>query len=215
MDVKKNKGLLLNNTSVLSLYLTIGIDQLPRFIPLLISGFMVKVRVGCTIREMLREKLGLTQEYIEDRIQTIFLDGKPIDDIDSAILENGSTLALSAAVPGLAGTIFRKGGYLASLRSLLTDAKEKKHDIDRERFIALRLFNLLIRDLGLELLQQGIWIEGEELKEFLKSLPCSFWMMKCKEIRINGEKCHPDKIKNVKWADNKVFLQISTQYEET
>jgi len=85
------------------LSLTLEPDKIHGFFPLLRQGFMVRARVGCSIKTMLCEQFGVSPEYMEDRIKTIFLDGKTVDDVDSAIIKDGSTLALSAAMPGLVG----------------------------------------------------------------------------------------------------------------
>ena len=48
------------------------------------------------------------------------LDGKPVDDIGAALVQDGSTLALSAAMPGLVGATLRRGGAYSSFRSAIT-----------------------------------------------------------------------------------------------
>ncbi|MCP4349944.1 MAG: endonuclease/exonuclease/phosphatase family protein [Desulfobacterales bacterium] len=63
---------------------------------------MLKVQVGCSIRSLLCKQTDVASDYVDERISTVFLDGKPVDDVDSAIVKNGSVLALSAAMPGLA-----------------------------------------------------------------------------------------------------------------
>ena len=66
-------------------------DRLACFFPLLQKGFALGVLAGFPLRAFLRDGLGLTAEYIEARIQTIFLDGKPVDDIDTALIRDGAT----------------------------------------------------------------------------------------------------------------------------
>ena len=61
--------------------------------------------------------LGLSPEYVDKRIQTLFLNGKAIDNPDTALLKEDSTLALSAAMPGLLGATLRKGSYYARMRN--------------------------------------------------------------------------------------------------
>jgi len=96
---------------------------MPSFFQLMQRGFMVKIRVGCSIKSLLCNQLGLSQEYLEERIQTILLDGRPVDDVESAIVKQESTLALSAALPGLVGATLRKGGYYAPLRSHISHSE--------------------------------------------------------------------------------------------
>ncbi len=86
------------------------------FLPTLQSGFKVLVETGCSLNQLFNDQLGLDPGYVEDRIKTVFLDGSPVDDFDTAVIRDGITLALSAAMPGLVGAVLRKGGVLASFR---------------------------------------------------------------------------------------------------
>src|SRR5512137_27882 len=88
--------------------ITVPADRLAYFFPLLQKGFELKVCLGTPIGVLLRDGLGLTDEYIETRIQTVFLDGKPVDDINGALIRDGSTLALAPAMPGLMGAMLRR-----------------------------------------------------------------------------------------------------------
>ena len=62
-------------------------------------------------------QLGISESYLNERVQTIFLNGRAVDDLFGEVVGNNSTIALSAAMPGLAGAVFRKGGMLSSLRN--------------------------------------------------------------------------------------------------
>ncbi len=95
-------------------------DRYSSFFQFLQGGFFLGASVGCSIHELLCEQLGLGEEYVLQRITTLFLDGKPVDDIDSAVVRDGATLSLSAAMPGLVGAAMRRGGAFASLRSSIT-----------------------------------------------------------------------------------------------
>jgi hypothetical protein len=82
----------LKNDQTVNLDLVLEAEKVQDFFPLLQRGFMFKARVDCSIKTLLCEQVGLKPEYVEDRIKTIFLDGKAVDDIDSAIIKDGSTL---------------------------------------------------------------------------------------------------------------------------
>ena len=150
-------------------------DRIPMFFPFLQKGVGLRVQVGCSVRELISGQFGLSPEYLEDRIQTLFLDGQPVDDLDSAIIQDGSVLALSAAMPGLAGATLRRGGFFAPMRSQISFRGKKKGDSSREGMITLKLFNLLIRELGTFLLNQGVWLKGHELEQFFANQPAGFW----------------------------------------
>ena len=168
---------------------------------------MVKVQVGSNIESLLCQQFGLSQEYLEKRIQTIFLDGKPVDDVDSAIVKQGSTLALSAAMPGLVGATLRRGGYYAQMRSQISYREETGSQAIHEGMIFLKLFNVLLKELGPSLLKRGISIKGKDLSDFFKRQLDDFWAG-CKEAKLDGEKIDLETLKEINWADRHVFLQV-------
>ncbi|MCP4106781.1 MAG: hypothetical protein GY749_14790 [Desulfobacteraceae bacterium] len=154
---------------------------------------MLKVQVGCSIRSLLCKQTGVASDYVDERISTVFLDGKPVDDVDSAIVKNGSVLALSAAMPGLVGTTLRKGGHLASLRSTITHRKEDEHIPNQEGFVVIKLFNLLIRELGPAFLEQGVMIKNSDFEGLLKSRFDEIHAG-CRGVSLNGKEMHLDKL---------------------
>jgi len=113
------------------LHLTLRADWIPLFFSLLQKGFMLEVKVGCSVRSLLLDQMGLSAEYIERRIQTLFVDSKPVDDLDRVAIRDGSTLALSSAMPGLLGATLRRGGYYAAMRSQITHRGIRCHGRSR------------------------------------------------------------------------------------
>ncbi len=194
----------------MSLLLTLEAERIQDFFPLLQRGFMVKVRVGWSIKTMLCKQWGLSTEYVDDRVKTIFLDGKAVDDIDSAIIKDGSTLALSAAMPGLAGAILRRGGPLAILRSQTTHREEKKHPSHREGMVVLKLFNLLLDELGPRILKEGIHVRREDLYSQLKSFPEEFWAG-CKLAEVDGQEVSLDYLMSMKWLENYDLVMLRVE----
>ena len=182
---------------------------MPRFFTLLQRGFMVKVQAGSTIKSLLCRQFGLSPEYLEERIQTIFLDGKPVDDLDHAVVKNGSTLALSGAMPGLAGATLRKGGYYAPMRSQISYKEESAPEPHEEGMIFLKLFNLLLKELGPFFFKRGIWVKGKDLSDFFKRQPDDFWAG-CREAKLDGEKIDLEMLKEINWADEYILLQLRT-----
>jgi hypothetical protein len=117
------------------------------FLPLQ-EGIAIKTQVGLSIRTFLEQELGLTPEFIREKIKTVFLDGKPVDDFDQAILKDGSVLSLSGALPGLVGATMRSGGFFAGLRSQITYQEKESAPLQKEGTITLKIFNLLLKELG-------------------------------------------------------------------
>ena len=100
-------------------------DCLPTFSPLLQQGVMVPLDAETIISPFLYQNLGLSPDFVEQFLATVFLNGKPVDDLDQAILRSGDTLALSAAMPGLVGAAMRRKGLLASFRSSISHRPEE------------------------------------------------------------------------------------------
>jgi hypothetical protein len=190
-----------------NLYLHIQDNLIPNFFPLLQQGFMVKVQVDCTIKTLLCQQLGLNPEYLQTRIQTIFLDGRPVDDVNSATVMEGATLALSAAMPGLVGATLRKGSYYASMRSQISYREMATSKSPHKGMILLKLFNLILKELGPTFLKQGVWINGKDISDFFTRQSDDFWTG-CKAANIDGKKFDLDKLLDITWADKHVFLQL-------
>ncbi len=186
-----------------------------RLLPLMQQGFLMKVPAGGSIKAVLCQHLGLSPDYLEGRIQTIFLDGKPVDDVDKAFVGDGATLALSAAMPGLVGATFRKGGFYAAMRAGITYSEGQKTVPGAECLVALKLFNLLASELGPLFLEKGIWVKKAVLIEFLKNQPADFWTG-CQEARLDGEILDAVAVPNLKWAGDeglvclRVFLRLES-----
>lgn len=198
----------LENDQKAILCLTVKEELIPTFYALLSQGFTVKVRVGCTMRELLQQQLGLSADYIEQRLQTIFLDGKAVDNIDTAVIRSGSTLALSAAMPGLAGATLRRGGAYASMRSQISHGKSTLSDHIEEGELVLKLFNLVARELGSMFLATGVWINGKRLQGFLQRAPDSFWDG-CRDAELNGQPFDIDSLANIDWDQQEIFVTVT------
>jgi hypothetical protein len=158
-----------------TLSLTLRPDSLKTFYPLFQQGVIIKTLVGCSIKDLLFRHLGITPEYLETRIQTLFLNGKAVDNPDKAFVRDGSTLALSGAMPGLVGATLRRGGTYASLRQAITLSEGEGAVPQKEGRVTLKLFNLLVPELGPLLMAKGFWIKGEDLDQCVKNQQGEFW----------------------------------------
>ncbi len=168
------------------LCLVIDENQLHNLFLILQFGFALRIQVGCSLKTFLMEEIGLSPEFIEDKIQTVFLDGQPVDDLDSAIVRNGSSLALSSAMPGLVGAAMRRGGFYGALRSSITYKEKGEPDMVHEGTVQIKLYNLLMKELGALFLMKGIYLSSSDLAGFLSNQPESFWMA-CKGVSLDDE----------------------------
>jgi len=153
------------------LCITVPADRVYCFFPLLQKGFVLGVPVGCPVRALLRDGFGLTDEYIEARLQTVFLDGRPVDDIDGAFIRDGVTLALAPAMPGLMGAMLRRGGFYAPMRSEITHRDDAAPQGIGEGRITVKLFGMALQELGPKLLERGIEVDTGDLARVVRELP--------------------------------------------
>jgi hypothetical protein len=153
---------------------TVEAPLVARFFLLLQQGVMIRRRVGCSVDAFLREQLGAGPETIE-RIQSIMLDGRPVDDIGTAMVLDGSTLALSAALPGLVGATLRRGGTYASLRSGITYRDRVSASAPGTGWVTVKLFNLIMGELGPGLLREGVLVRTTDLLGLLAGLSADAW----------------------------------------
>jgi hypothetical protein len=102
-------------------------------------------------------------------VQTIFCNGIPVDDLHMTIPGRGAVIALSAAMPGLAGAIFRKNSIHAPLRG---NAKALASESGGGYIIfTLKLFNSIALERGTELLCQGVTMTANTVASFLEKRP--------------------------------------------
>jgi hypothetical protein len=181
------------------LFVTVDLGIIPRFYYFLQLGFGVPALVGCSVRALLCEQLGLAPEYVAARISTVFLDGKPVDDLDTALVRDGATLALSAALPGLVGATLRCGGAYAALRSSITYVPGADHAPEASGSVVFKLFNLLQRDLGALFLQRGIVVKTADLMEFFAQQATDFWQA-CGAVDFEGRPLSSSQLIEGSWA---------------
>jgi len=199
-----------NQHQTRSLYLTVERGGVSTFFPILSQGFIVKTKVGCTLRDLICNHLGLSADYMEQRLQTIFLDGKAVDDTETTVIRQGSTLALSAAMPGLAGATLRRGSAYAAMRDQITYKKHTDDECVEDGTIHLKLFNLVAEDIGELFLTRGIWIRGENLQDFFRKAPDYFWAG-CRAVKIDSMHSKVDKLVHIDWRDQQVFLKLEVK----
>jgi hypothetical protein len=163
------------DNSYLRIKISSGPGILPHFYPIFQSGFRFHCYVGKSIEDLLLRQLSLDRSFIEEKVNTIFLDGKCVDDISSAILKEGSIAAFSSALPGLAGATLRRGGAYACLRNSITHRKNDRPDAPREGFITVKLFNLLMGRLGKVFIEKGVVLDRSAAADLFKRSNEDFW----------------------------------------
>ena len=192
------------------LSLVVDAKLVPLFFQLLGHGFYLNVQTGCSVKELLCNQLGIHENYLAQRIQTIFLNAKVVDDVNSAIVSEDATMALSAAMPGLVGSILRSGGVYAPMRSQISHEKIKSVSQLKNGKITLKLWNLVVKELGPAFLERGIWIEAEEVQSFIKR-HLEALKIECQAVELNDNPAEVDRLRKAEWKTKLVFLQVKSE----
>jgi len=200
----------IDDTSADRLSLIVKARLVPLFFQLLGHGFSVKVQTGTSVKKLLCHQLGIHEDYLAQRIQTIFLNAKVVDDVNSAIVDKDATMALSGAMPGLVGAILRSGGFYAPMRSQISHEENSPASQVKKGKITLKLWNLVVKELGPTFLEQGIWIEAEEVQSFIKR-HLEALKIECQTVKLNDNPAEVDRLRKAQWKTKLVFLQVKSE----
>lgn len=142
------------------------------------AGVFVPLARPRSVYVFLCSGLGVDDDFILSRIQTIILNSKVVDDMGGAWLLPGSRLALSAAMPGIVGAALRRNGLFARLREGIRCPVEERQEKEGSFWLELRLYNSMIGELALPLLACGFAVPEPRLPEalvpFLHEAPFAF-----------------------------------------
>jgi hypothetical protein len=181
------------------------------FFPLLQQGFNIPLPKSCSIKAFLCETCGLSATTELTHIQTIFLNGMPVDNLETAVAKDGDTLALSAAMPGLVGATMRTGGVLACFRDSITH-QGNTAEIPLSGKISVKLFNLLIKDLGPIFLGRGVLVSAENIKNMLALLSVED-LQACTGATLNGRVMDPAKLPTLNLPDGKEMIHLRVGFQ--
>ena len=156
---------------MIRLHLHVDASGVPLFYSLFEKGVVLSTRTGCTLRDFLCGQLGLSDEYLDQRVQTLFLDARPVDDVDKSVVRDGSVLALSAAMPGILGATMRKGGRYAAFRKDISEHGDACGICATSGRVTVKLFNMVATEVGEGLLEGGIEVDGGDLQRIADRYP--------------------------------------------
>jgi hypothetical protein len=92
----------------------------------------------------------------------------PVDDIEGITIKEGSTVALSGPMPGVAGATLRRGGYYGSMRKDISCRPETPGGDLKRGTVIIKLFNVLTESLGPGILEKGVGVRGRDLGALLR-----------------------------------------------
>jgi len=191
----------------LRITLTMSGSAVSRFFPVLGEGILVRGPGGESVEGFLQKAAGVSPAYLKNSVQTVFLDGSALDDFSTAVVGDGATLALSAAMPGLAGAVLRRDGFYAAMRRQISYEGSAKTPAGGEISATLKLFNLVARDLGPELLKRGIHIPGDRLKDFIARQGRWLWK-ECDAAEADGRSIEAETIAGLLDSEPQVVLVV-------
>lgn len=177
------------NADIPAITLQLEPNVMEKFAAILQSSFEVETKSGVPLLTFLERLPGFTAEYIEKEVQTILINGEPVEDVFTPLTESGAVIALSAVVPGLGvmGAMFRKGSiHSSSGAATLQDAEGIT--AEKKITISLKLFNYIARARGAEILRKGVRISTKTMLTFFQTRP---WLLEQIEaITINDTRTH-------------------------
>jgi hypothetical protein len=165
----------------------------PYFRPVFQAGFLFRCQVGQSIADFLFRQLLLERDFVEKKISTVFLDGQCVDDISLATMNDGSVVAFSSALPGLVGATLRRDGFYACLRDSITYHKGDRAVEARQGAVTIKLFNLLMDELGPVFLKKGIIMDRAAVARFFQARNKEFWKG-IKTVHLGGLSIGPEKL---------------------
>ncbi|MFW5908039.1 MAG: hypothetical protein ACOCR8_00235 [Desulfosalsimonas sp.] len=152
------------------LKLTVSKDMQSLMRLLVSRGIRLEARPGIPVKVFLKERLPADENYLENSIQTIFMNGHAVDDPAQTLITGPCTIALSAAMPGVFGAAFRKKGIYSTMRAgYPQNSSEDEENFNGETVpVTLKCFNQVAEDLGDALLESGVTMDIKDFENFWK-----------------------------------------------
>jgi hypothetical protein len=207
INLETRGGFLMKDADFKIIHISINHTMIPAFFWFLEKGVKKQVKIACDIKTMLSDQLNISADYIDNRIKTMFLNGRPVGDINSTIIDDGAIIALSAAMPGLAGATFRRTENTKPSKSTIDIKRGAKKSKQQKGTITIKFFNLVLRELGPVFLKSGILISKDELMHFLSRQSKKFFNA-CKSVKVDGHTATIEALKQFDVSDDSDLLML-------
>ncbi len=197
-----------NDLPILEIH--VGASSINRYSILFQGGVDIETDSDCSIGDFLDRLPGFTREFITESVQTIFLNGSAMDNLEAPLSGDRPVLALSAAMPGLAGAIFRRNSIHAALRSKGSDAQAGSVRSEK-KIVRLKLFNMIATEKGEALLAAGVSFTGPALAEFFSDHRTLLGSVT--KAALNGQPLEPEDLVQRLPEFGNIHLRIRKEYD--
>ena len=130
-----------------------------------------------------------------------------MDDPVTAVVKDGSVLALSAAMPGLVGATFRKGGRYSWMRNSISHSDDNDVTAGKTGWVTVKLFNMILKELGPFFLEAGVWLKGEAIREFFTDR-ASRLAGDIQSVILNGREVAPETLLKIEWQEDPIYIKV-------
>jgi sulfur carrier protein ThiS len=191
-----------------NIHMTVSPHLVACFHLLLLKGVTLTATAGTSLRTFIIDSLGIDAGYLATQVQTILYDGRAVDDLDEAVIHDGAVLALSAAMPGLAGAVLRSKGILRGLRREISLNAQAPAAGGKPVSVTVKLFNAVLHDQAPSLLGRGVTLYGQDLLERLSE--CREELLESgARLSIDGRQTDFAAVERSLWAQEPVNFKIT------
>ena len=177
---------------------------------LLGQGLLLKSPVGITLWDFLCNRLGLGEDYVQDKLQTVFVNGRAVDRFDTVHIKDGDTIALSSAMPGLVGATLRRGGHLAQIRAEISYQEDQDSPpTPADGTVLLKMFNVVARESGEQALAGQVWVPAQVLLPSLDLLQAAGYLNEEGACLWNGKPSPPGDVARTTATGQLIALEIT------
>ncbi|MEZ0575839.1 hypothetical protein [Halodesulfovibrio aestuarii] len=160
--------------------------------------------IGDTMMNFLIQRLGFDEGYIDSHVKTIFINGKPVDDVNTATIPAHARIALGAVAPGVAGITMCRNSPISGMRRSITYQNTEPVQNITEGTVTLLLFNAIMEEKGLQILEKGITISAEKLENAIEEVPESITAASLDDASISTAQL-------LEWVQKNPQLQVQLQ----
>lgn len=133
------------------------------------SGVVLRCMVGISFDLLLRREFGLSDEQLAP-VDSLILDGMPVDEPENTIVPNGSRMALASGLPGITGLSMKKGSAVRGLRSGITHTRSAEaKPVSGE--VTLSLYSLTLPELAGHFLAKTVEVRPDQIIRYSQFAP--------------------------------------------